>query len=71
MAGNTRSLHDGEKLLLAGLGLALLGIVFYCAGNASVGWDHLPFMTPGTGGGIIATGVLMWLSGAISLSLDH
>ena len=71
MAGNTRSLHDGEKLLLAGLGSALLGIVFYCAGNAVAGQDHLPFMTPGTGGGIIATGILMWLSGAILLSLEH
>jgi hypothetical protein len=64
-------LHDGEKLLLAGLGSALLGIVFYCAGNALTGHDHLPFMTPGTGGGIIATGILMWLSGAILLSVEH
>lgn len=71
MADKTRSLHDGEKLLLTGLGTALLGIVFYCAGNASAGQNYLPFMTPGTGGGIIATGILMWLSGAIALSLEH
>jgi hypothetical protein len=60
-----------DRSVFRRLGSAHLGIVFYCTENAVAGQDHLPFMAPGTGGGIIATGVLMWLSGAISLSLEH
>ena len=71
MSDKTRDLYSGEKLLFAGLGTALAGILLYCAGDTLAFRFHIPLLTSGTGAGIIAMGVLMWLTGAVSLSLEE
>ncbi|GAB4349186.1 MAG: hypothetical protein Kow0026_04370 [Oricola sp.] len=48
----------------------MAGIVLYCLAGAFGAAGGCTLLTPGTGGGIIATGVLIWLRGALSLSLE-
>lgn len=57
-------------MLAAGLATAMAGIVLYCLAGAFGAAGGCTLLTPGTGGGIIATGVLIWLRGALSLSLE-
>ena len=62
--------HKGEMTLMAGLVVAIVGMVLYCIGHAFSEIDGPPIPTPETGAAIIATGILIWLKGAMSLSLD-
>ena len=64
------SLRQSEAILTAGMVATAIGIVLFCLGQAYASNDELIFLTPGTGGGVMATGVLIWLKGAVAHSLD-
>lgn len=65
-----RPLREGEVTLMAGMVATVIGIVLFCVGQASA-MSHDPiFLTPATGDGIIATGVLIWLKGVAEHSWE-
>lgn len=65
-----KSPSHGELALTTGLAATIVGIVLYCAGEALGAHGGLAILTPETGAGIMATGILIWLKGAATLSLE-
>lgn len=65
-----KPLSQGEMTLTTGLAATIVGIVLYCIGQAFSADGSAVILTPETGAGIMATGILISLKGAVTLSLD-
>lgn len=61
---------QGEMTLTAGMVATAIGIVLFCVGMAFSFENGFATLAPETSGGIIATGILVWLKGAMMLSLE-
>ena len=65
MDSNMTRIRNGKNLVIAGFGIAILGIVLYCMSSFSVGFgqDEPVFIKESLG--IVGVGVLVWLVGAV------
>lgn len=65
MTSNMTRIHNGKNLVIAGFGIAILGIVLYCMASFSVGFgqDEPVFIKESLG--IVGVGVLVWLIGTV------
>ena len=65
-----KPLNEGETTLTTGLVATIIGIVLYCIGQAFGADGNAVILAPETGAGIMATGILISLKGAVMLSLE-
>lgn len=65
-----KPLSQGEMTLTTGLAATIIGIVLYCIGQAFGANGSAAILAPETGDGIMATGILISLKGAVTLSLE-
>ena len=65
-----KPLNEAETTLTTGLVATIIGIVLYCIGQAFGADGSAVILAPETGAGIMATGILILLKGAVTLSLE-
>lgn len=65
MSLEDKRMHTGQKLVFAGFGISVIGIVLYCMAGFSADAAHTEPVFIKESLGVIGLGVVVWLVGAV------